>query len=1262
MTTDSYMIKFKKDSSGLIEYSSQIPYIDTDATSKHYFRLFDIPDRLYLGKNVIRIAGNSEYLVNGSQIFIDILDSNNNLLYYEILDTIDNDNTRSIIIYVYPDTPTGIATIYIGSRIHHMYGSTLSIPWSEDPTDSNYKHTPNILWKGVFNVVPTKQNNTEIIFTTEPVIEYSEKIVKYDNAATSSRITSYLATSTDSIHLKGRIIPYQYSETSKFVDDTVISPNMVGSMPSITGNVGTSSPQISLPEFTELTKIYSDNAIFSGSMIGGNLYVRNINLARFIPKDAVDSAVFNTIPDYSASIVNVLNAHTIEVNRAFNYKVKYSTTAGVNREITFDSFTAQNNFTASYYTDRTSITTGSAYESFISVELSGVEPSVGNVNNIKVGYKPVGSFGEYVDVGTYEVVPQNLLTDPNVYVHSGDGMIEKPYGYVKVTSDINTYWTASISGTGITDYTTTYRNTKILDAVFINPTGSYTQDNYLIYKPRTTYVVGVKSGTEYDLKFNTNVEKYSGDWTQPILDVYISGSNVTTDVSRINSQISPIKKYNLGTYIGSINYADGLIKKNSLSFISNDSADILPIFVVRSGKWDIGQVALFPRCDNGYTPNQIKLNIPIAQFKRKSELLLKFQYYNSDGVKSNIDSKLYGVIFSGSSQISFNELNDIPVGLVSGSVSIPAGTVSSSQQVKDYLPSGVISGSGQLPSGTVSGSSQITYSGISGIPSGIISGSSQLPSNLVSSSAQITYSGISSIPSGIVSSSNQISYTGITNVPANIVSSSQQVKLLLPTDTVSGSGQIVGGPYKSIQYNYSGSLTGSAAFFYDPNIKTFGIGSDATSFTEMSYPSNVVIQQTDNTGKAFISFQGFGATPASTPRFIIIPDTGSGVSSKIGMGVPIPKTNIDILLSPQHFDSNRLSVGNSTTGSGITLTRTSSISDASVYNKYYKVFSSTTENTGSGNKIVILGSTDSVGRSFLHIGLENGASTGLSVADTTWVTIGSGSISSRTFSGSGYDIYDVDYNKLLNKPPGVITGSGQVNYDELINKPTVANIGAGRFIYNNNHLSQSIASDNITYTTMSAALQPINPSVFNLKNGTRLVHFMTSSVAGATHHAQSREYIFEGTGSIIEGTPATINTYMELTSYEGTAYTGSTHNAGVSYTIETTLFATSGSGGSADTYVWTGTTFGRATVSTKNGGAPIFYTPQMISGGMSGFGSYGNSRSSGSNYDSLHRMTFASTRNKCTVAHIFVLTGTGGRWDTHYTTKIKQNIYEIDVS
>ena len=56
----------------------------------------------------------------------------------------------------------------------------------------------------------------------------------------------------------------------------------------------------------------------------------------------------------------------------------------------------------------------------------------------------------------------------------------------------------------------------------------------------------------------------------------------------------------------------------------------------------------------------------------------------------------------------------------------------------------------------VSGSSQIDYPLISNIPSGIVSSSEQLPSGLVSGSSQVSYPELSNIPSGIVSSSSQV--------------------------------------------------------------------------------------------------------------------------------------------------------------------------------------------------------------------------------------------------------------------------------------------------------------------------------------------------------------------------------------------------------------------------------------------------------------------------------------------------------------------------
>ena len=100
-----------------------------------------------------------------------------------------------------------------------------------------------------------------------------------------------------------------------------------------------------------------------------------------------------------------------------------------------------------------------------------------------------------------------------------------------------------------------------------------------------------------------------------------------------------------------------------------------------------------------------------------------------------------------------------------------------------------------VASGTVSGSSQIDYPFISNIPSGIVSSSQQLPSGLVSGSSQLTSSydtryqlsgSDEPLPAGVVSGSSQVSYPLLSNIPSGIISSSEQ----LPSGLVSGSSQI----------------------------------------------------------------------------------------------------------------------------------------------------------------------------------------------------------------------------------------------------------------------------------------------------------------------------------------------------------------------------------------------------------------------------------------------------------------------------------------
>ena len=116
-----------------------------------------------------------------------------------------------------------------------------------------------------------------------------------------------------------------------------------------------------------------------------------------------------------------------------------------------------------------------------------------------------------------------------------------------------------------------------------------------------------------------------------------------------------------------------------------------------------------------------------------------------------------------------------------------------------------------LPSGVVSGSSQIDYPLISNIPSGIISSSEQLPAGLVSGSSQLTSSydtryvlsgSVQPLPSGVVSGSSQIILQDTTG---DLSGSRIDGAVSLATNAVSSSYAVTA----SFALNAGGADTGS---------------------------------------------------------------------------------------------------------------------------------------------------------------------------------------------------------------------------------------------------------------------------------------------------------------------------------------------------------------------------------------------------------------------------------------------------------------------
>lgn len=655
------MIQFKRKLYGLDKL--HYDYIDTDSRSRNIFRLLEFPETFNLGKNQFKLLANNEVLVKNSRIYIDIVDANGEAIYYEISPIANKDNSRSIIVYIYPNTPAGNCTVRMASRLGIDPRSKEKIYYNDNIIDE-----PNVLWSKVVNVSPYLASESRIKFLKEPRVKYLERQQFLQEFSGSRTLVNALPTGTGSISINSPIRPMQFIDDPRSIEKTDIKIREVG-QPSVTGNSTGISNVYSIPYFSENSIITSDGFEFSSSMQGGIIYARKILIQS--PADAAESTLFFNIT-YSASIVNVISKNQIEVYPPFSIDFSYSTTDGRSVPFSIRKFANHTNFTASYY-NTLSLTSSLTTQSFVELNLYDIEPVSGIVDSVNVSYKPINSFGDFIDLGDYTIRPKNLLVDSGSIIFSPkDGIVEYPIGYfTSGSAGYSRYWenyvvgntTASVSGSdnGV--------DVKISDGIVIYHTNSGSDGRYVYARPKSLYDAYITGDTEINLKFSTFSQLREIDHINfAQLDVYISGSvNLITDVVSSTLPLSPVKNADLGIYVGSVTSKDGIIKDNDISFIVKNDSYIRPVFVVRTGIWHIGKIQMLPRQELGFGPNQSKLFVPLDDVKRETELIMRVQYADKVGIRSEIDTLIYGVLFRGGSQIQFSELENVPKTVASGS-------------------------------------------------------------------------------------------------------------------------------------------------------------------------------------------------------------------------------------------------------------------------------------------------------------------------------------------------------------------------------------------------------------------------------------------------------------------------------------------------------------------------------------------------------------------------------------------------------------------
>jgi hypothetical protein len=397
---------------------------------------------------------------------------------------------------------------------------------------------------------------------------------------------------------------------------------------------------------------------------------------------------------YKFAITSVINSTTALVSQIEGFKndtdntygrweVQLADQGGISNVIT--SISASVNFTASY-TRPSAIVQTQRSSSFGDIILANIEPATGDVYKVKTLYKPSGFFGDFIDLGDTILEQYNALVDTGSYeTNISVGVDYERYGSFEDLAEIERYWTsASISSSG--SPVNLWQPFQYDDDVLIGgaelsmslstgvgPAGQngFNVGEAAVFSINSTYVPTVYADTEYLIKFaianNTDAAGImcaDTDIPNHRLDVYISGSTVETQNETLNVQageILPVPNFNntltgefrnngpLGTRIGTyqvkpVPEATGYIE---FRFKALETKPIDLKFVIRNGSFIIGEIELIAVKETGFSPNFTRIFKRIPSEHVGTPLTFKFQFFDYESKKADLELITYGAIFDG---------------------------------------------------------------------------------------------------------------------------------------------------------------------------------------------------------------------------------------------------------------------------------------------------------------------------------------------------------------------------------------------------------------------------------------------------------------------------------------------------------------------------------------------------------------------------------------------------------------------------------------
>jgi hypothetical protein len=230
-------------------YKQPVYLVDTSETSPALFNIKEFPTQLNAGRNIFKIHGHFNNLRDFSPLYIEVLDYNNNPIYYEVLDDEDEDGSVIVAIFIYQTTPVGNCTIT-------LLGEALYIDDVEVPLE--WQHQSNIMWQKTVSVNPNKPNTAPVIFNKKPTVTIQEQVgVQLDRLYDTTQFITYDTGSVQYISKNRQ--PVLILSGGVFIPDmtggTITINTPINPFPSSTYITG------SIPFSTKIEKVLSTSSI-----------------------------------------------------------------------------------------------------------------------------------------------------------------------------------------------------------------------------------------------------------------------------------------------------------------------------------------------------------------------------------------------------------------------------------------------------------------------------------------------------------------------------------------------------------------------------------------------------------------------------------------------------------------------------------------------------------------------------------------------------------------------------------------------------------------------------------------------------------------------------------------------------------------------------------------------------------------------------------------------------------------------------------------